>query len=56
MFTKDTFVEEVTLINEKSFYTNNPMIIPYLSLAFSVWVFAFFWFRKYSNGEKFKNE
>ncbi len=56
MFTKDTFVGEVTLINEKTFYTQNPLVIPYMSLAFSLWVLGFFWIRKYSSGEKNKHE
>ncbi|MAT56356.1 MAG: apolipoprotein N-acyltransferase [Ignavibacteriae bacterium] len=52
MFTKDSFVGEVNLIEEKTFYTRNPLIVPYLSLAFSIWVLAFYWVRKFTGGVK----
>jgi len=52
MFTKGAFVGEVNLIEEKTFYTRNPLIVPYLSLAFSLWVLAFYWVRKFTGGVK----
>ncbi|MBZ0182219.1 MAG: apolipoprotein N-acyltransferase [Melioribacteraceae bacterium] len=52
MFTKEAFVGEVNLIEEKTFYTKNPLIVPYLSLAFSIWVLAFYWVRKFTGGVK----
>lgn len=40
MFTKDAFVVDVPLNNEITFYTKNPLIIPILSSAFSLWMFG----------------
>jgi apolipoprotein N-acyltransferase len=40
MFTKTHLVVDVPLNNEKTFYTKNPLIIPVLSSAFSLWIFG----------------
>ncbi len=40
MFTQTHLVVEVPLNNEKTFYTKNPLIIPVLSSAFSLWIFG----------------
>jgi apolipoprotein N-acyltransferase len=38
MFTRTHLVVDVPLNNEKTFYTKNPLIIPVLSSAFSLWI------------------
>jgi apolipoprotein N-acyltransferase len=38
MFTRTHLVVDVSLNNEKTFYTKNPLIIPVLSSAFSLWI------------------
>ena len=40
MFTRTHLVVDVPLNNEKTFYTKNPLIIPILSSAFSLWIFG----------------
>jgi len=40
MFTRVSFVVDVPLNNEKTFYTKFPLIIPILSSAFSLWIFG----------------
>ncbi len=40
MFTKEAFAAEVVLQNEKTFYTQNPLIFPVLSSLFSLWIFG----------------
>lgn len=40
MFTRTHLVVDVPLNNEKTFYTKNPLIIPVLSSAFSLWIFG----------------
>lgn len=40
MFTQTHLVVDVPLNNEKTFYTKNPLIIPVLSSAFSLWIFG----------------
>ncbi len=49
MFTRTHLVVDVPLNNEKTFYTKNPLIIPVLSSAFSLWIFGInflFWIKK----------
>lgn len=38
MFTRTSFVVDVFLNDEKTFYSENPMIIPILSSVFSIWI------------------
>lgn len=38
MFTKESFVVDVPLVKQKSFYSENPDIIPILASAFSIWI------------------
>ena len=40
LFTKTTLVGEVSLQDEKTFYSNNPLIIPVLCSVFSFWIFG----------------
>jgi apolipoprotein N-acyltransferase len=40
MFTRTYLVVDVTLNNEKTFYTKYPLIIPVLSSAFGIWIFG----------------
>ncbi len=40
MFTQTHLVVDVPLNNEKTFYTKNPLIIPVISSAFSLWIFG----------------
>ena len=40
MFTRMYLVVDVPLNDEKTFYTKNPLIIPVLSSAFSLWIFG----------------
>jgi len=40
LFTQTTLVGEVSLQDEKTFYTENPLIIPILSSVFSFWIFG----------------
>lgn len=40
LYTKTTLVGEVPLQNERTFYTENPLIIPILSSVFSFWIFG----------------
>jgi apolipoprotein N-acyltransferase len=40
MFVKTTLVGEVPIQDEKTFYTDNPLIIPVLSSVFSFWIFG----------------
>jgi apolipoprotein N-acyltransferase len=40
MFTRTHLVVDVPLYDEKTFYTKNPLIIPVLSSAFSLWIFG----------------
>ena len=40
MFTKDVLVGDVVLERQKTFYTNNPMIIPTIISIFSLWIFG----------------
>ena len=40
MFTRTHLVIDVPLNEEKTFYTKNPLIIPVLSSAFSLWIFG----------------
>ena len=40
MFTKTILVGEVPLQSEKTFYTENPLIIPILCSVFSFWIFG----------------
>lgn len=40
MFTRTHLVVDVPLNGEKTFYTKNPLIIPVLSSAFSLWIFG----------------
>jgi apolipoprotein N-acyltransferase len=40
MFTRTHLVVDVPLNNEKTFYTKNPLIIPVISSAFSLWIFG----------------
>ena len=49
MFTRTHLVVDVPLNDEKTFYTKNPLIIPVLSSAFSLWIFGInilFWMKK----------
>ena len=38
MFTKESFVVDVPLVKQTSFYSENPNIIPILASAFSIWI------------------
>ena len=40
MFTRTHLVVDVPLNDEKTFYTKNPLIIPVVSSAFSLWIFG----------------
>jgi apolipoprotein N-acyltransferase len=40
MFVKTTLVGEVPLQNEKTFYSENPLIVPVLTSVFSFWIFG----------------
>jgi apolipoprotein N-acyltransferase len=40
MFVKTTLVGEVPLQSEKTFYSQNPLIVPVLSSVFSFWIFG----------------
>jgi apolipoprotein N-acyltransferase len=40
MFTRTHLVVDVPVNNEKTFYTRNPLIIPVISSAFSLWIFG----------------
>lgn len=40
MFTKTTLTVDVPLSSEKTFYTENPSIVPVLSAVFSLWIFG----------------
>lgn len=40
MFTRTHLVVDVPLNNEKTFYTKNPLIVPVISSAFSLWIFG----------------
>jgi apolipoprotein N-acyltransferase len=40
MFTKTTLMGEVPIQDEKTFYTENPLIIPVLCSVFSFWIFG----------------
>jgi len=40
MFTRTHLVVDVPLNDEKTFYTKNPLIIPVISSAFSLWIFG----------------
>ena len=40
MFTRTHLVVNVPLNDEKTFYTKNPLIVPVLSSAFSLWIFG----------------
>ena len=40
MFTRTHLVVDVPLNDEKTFYTKNPVIIPVISSAFSLWIFG----------------
>jgi len=52
MFTKTYFVADVSLNDEITFYSQNPLIIPVLSSAFSIWIIGMnflFWLRRKFN-------
>ena len=38
MFTKESFVVDVPIVKQSSFYSENPDIIPILASAFSIWI------------------
>ncbi|MFO7525691.1 MAG: apolipoprotein N-acyltransferase [Ignavibacteriaceae bacterium] len=40
MFTRDNLVVDVSLNDEKTFYTQNPFIFPVLCSVFSLWIFG----------------
>ncbi|MGB5289046.1 MAG: apolipoprotein N-acyltransferase [Ignavibacteriaceae bacterium] len=40
LYTKTTLVGEVPLQDEKTFFTQNPLIVPVLSSVFSFWIFG----------------
>jgi apolipoprotein N-acyltransferase len=40
MFVKTTLVGEVPIQDEKTFYSENPLIVPILSSVFSFWIFG----------------
>ena len=46
MFEKTSVVGDVVLENEKTFFTQNPLIIPILSSAFSIWILGIFILKK----------
>ncbi len=46
MFEKFFVVGDVTIENKKSFFTKNPLIIPVLSSAFSIWILGLFILKK----------
>ncbi len=52
MFKKTFVVGDVVIEDEKTFFTNNPLIIPILSSAFSIWIFGIFSLKKIK--DKFK--
>lgn len=52
LFTKTTLVGEVPLQTEKTFYSENPLIIPVLTSVFSFWIFGMnilIWLKKKFN-------
>ncbi len=40
LYTKTTLVGEVAIQNEKTFYSDNPLIVPVLCSVFSFWIFG----------------
>ncbi|HSP88255.1 MAG TPA: apolipoprotein N-acyltransferase [Ignavibacteriaceae bacterium] len=52
MFQKTFIVGDVVIEDEKTFFTNNPLIIPILSSTFSIWIFGIFLLKKMK--DKFK--
>ena len=52
MFVKTFIVGDVVIEDEETFFTNNPLIIPILSSAFSIWIFGLFILKKIK--DKFK--
>jgi apolipoprotein N-acyltransferase len=52
MFEKTFIVGDVVIEDEETFFTNNPLIIPILSSAFSIWIFGIFILKKIK--DKFK--
>jgi apolipoprotein N-acyltransferase len=40
MFVKTTLVGEVPIQNERTFYSENPLIVPVICSAFSLWIFG----------------
>jgi len=40
LYTKTTLVGDVPIQNEKTFYTENPLIVPLLCSVFSLWIFG----------------
>lgn len=53
MYTKDVLVGNVSLNNEKTFYTLHPFIVPIVSSVLSLWIFGIFILFKLK--EKFKD-
>lgn len=54
MFTRTSFVVDVPINDEKTFYSEYPLIIPILSSAFSVWIIGInflLWLKRKSNIE-----
>lgn len=52
MFTRTSFVVDVPLNDEKTFYTKYPLIIPVLSFSFSIWIIGIsilLWFKSKFN-------
>jgi apolipoprotein N-acyltransferase len=52
MFVKTFTVGDVAIEDEKTFFTNNPLIVPVLSSVFSIWIFGLFILKKIK--DKFK--
>lgn len=52
MFEKTYFTGDVVIEDEKTFFTQNPLIIPILSSVFSIWIFGIFILKKMK--DKFK--
>jgi len=52
MFIKTFVVGDVVIEDEKTFFTNNPLIIPVVSSVFSIWIFGLFILKKIK--DKFK--
>lgn len=46
MYEQNFLVGNISLEDQKTFYAENPLLIPVISVAVSIWIFGFYWIKK----------